>query len=253
MKKIAFFDSGVGGLNVLKEALRILPHESYFYYADVDHAPYGTKSTQAVKQYVLSAVKFIINLDIKALVIACNTATSVAINDLRQRYTFPIIGMEPAVKPALAKCVSDEDKILVLATPLTLQETKLADLITTISTKDRIDLLPFPELTKFAENFELNSERVKTCIKEKLQNYNLNNYQALVLGCTHYLFFKDLFAQILPKKIVIMDGAEGTVLRLKSLLTEIANIGEPEVAFYFAGREVTDPERLQVLQEIVTL
>jgi glutamate racemase len=220
MKKIAFFDSGIGGLNVLKEALKILPNEHYIYYADTDHAPYGNKSAEEIKQYVLSAVEFIVDLKIKALVLACNTATSIAIYDLRSRYKFPIIGMEPAIKPALQKCKNTDDKILLLATPLTLQEAKLDNLIASMSATDKIDLLPLPELVTFAEQGDFKSKAVISYIKGKLANYNLNNYKAVVLGCTHFLFFKDLFAKIFPKHIDVIDGCIGAVLRLKDLLTE---------------------------------
>jgi glutamate racemase len=244
MKKIAFFDSGIGGLNVLKIALKILPNEHYIYYADSDHVPYGNKSAEEIKKYVLSAVEFIVDLKIKALVLACNTATSIAIDDLRRRYKFPIIGMEPAIKPALQKCKNIDDKILLLATPLTLQEAKLDNLIASMSATDKIDLLPLPELVTFAEQGDFKSNAVISYIKKKLIHYNLANYQAVVLGCTHFLFFKDLLAKIFPKHTSIIDGCMGTVLRLKDLLTEnnLLNKGNDAatIEFYSSGRPCRD-------------
>lgn len=101
--RIAFFDSGIGGLTVLKQALAALPNEEYLYFADTRNVPYGLKPKDQVQSHILAAAEFLFKQDIQALVVACNTATSVAISGLRQRYAIPIIGMEPAVKPALAK------------------------------------------------------------------------------------------------------------------------------------------------------
>ena len=101
--KIGFFDSGIGGLTVLKEAIKILPNEDYIYYADTVNAPYGTKLRETVRKHIFTAVEFLSTLGVDILVIACNTATSVAANELRSNYFFPIVGMEPAVKPAIEK------------------------------------------------------------------------------------------------------------------------------------------------------
>ncbi len=270
MKKIAFLDSGIGGLNVLNTALKILPYEHYIYYADSDHVPYGNKPAAEIKQYILSAAEFLANLDIKALVIACNTATSIAVDDLRKLYKFPVIGMEPAIKPALQKCKNANDKVLLLATPLTLREAKLAKLIASMSATDKIDMLALPELVVFAEQLYSNlssrgvhisssrgltagsrfpacagndSEQLISYLKEKLVPYNLENYKAVVFGCTHFLFFKELFADLLPKHISIIDGAMGTILRLKDLLIKnnLLNIdtSPATVEFYRSGRRVT--------------
>ena len=123
--KIGFFDSGIGGLTVLSEALKRLPHHEYLYYADTEHAPYGKRPKEEVLMYVLEAVDFLVQQGAQMIVIACNTATSIAITTLREKYDIPIIGMEPAVKPAI-ECVSDGSKrVLVTATPLTLKEEKM--------------------------------------------------------------------------------------------------------------------------------
>jgi glutamate racemase len=124
---IGVFDSGIGGLTVLKEAIKLMPHENYFYYADTKHVPYGTKPKDEVAGYIFDAVDFFARQGVEALVVACNTATSIAINDLRVKYSFPIIGMEPAVKPAVEKV--DHRRVLVLATPITVKEKKLHDLV----------------------------------------------------------------------------------------------------------------------------
>ena len=126
--RIAFFDSGIGGLTVLHQAKKLMPQEDYLYYADTDHVPYGSKTKEEIRRYVEEAVDFIAAQDVKALVVACNTATSVAIQSLRARYSFPILGMEPAVKPAV-KNIAVSKRVLVTATPVTLREQKLHDLL----------------------------------------------------------------------------------------------------------------------------
>ena len=128
--KIGFFDSGIGGITVLNEAIKQLPNEDYIYFADTDNTPYGVKPKDEVKKYILAAIDFIYAKGVDAIVIACNTATSIAIEDLREKYNIPILGMEPAVKPAIEKNHSTNKRVLVTATPLTLKEEKLKNLMT---------------------------------------------------------------------------------------------------------------------------
>ena len=123
--KIGFFDSGIGGLTVLSEALKRLPNHEYLYYADTVHAPYGPKPKEEVREYVFKAIEFLVNEGAQIIVIACNTATSIAVSELRQKYSIPIIGMEPAVKPAIESVENSTKRVLVTATPLTLKEEKL--------------------------------------------------------------------------------------------------------------------------------
>ena len=120
---IGVFDSGIGGLTVLKKIVEILPDEKYIYYADTDNVPYGTKPKEEVKEYINQAVNFLISKNVKAIVIACNTATSIAVKELRENYTLPIIGIEPAAKPAVEN--RGEKRVLIMATPTTIKEEKL--------------------------------------------------------------------------------------------------------------------------------
>jgi glutamate racemase len=152
---IGFFDSGVGGLTVLAEALRQLPEENYIYYADTEHVPYGIRNKDEVRRFVLQAVDFMAAQNIKALVVACNTATSIAINNLRQKYDFPVLGMEPAVKPAVEKNGTQKGlkRVLVAATQLTLREQKYQDLVSRVDQDHIVDGIALPELVEYAENF----------------------------------------------------------------------------------------------------
>jgi len=252
--RIGFFDSGIGGLSVLFEALRQLPHEDYLYYADDANVPYGNKSREEIRCCVFEAVDFLAGMDIKALVVACNTATSAAIQDLRQKYSFPIIGMEPAVKPAV-KSVAGK-RVLVFATPLTLRESKFILLLDQVDIHNTVDYLPLQELVTFAESFQFDRAVIMSYLKECLKDYDLNRYGAVVLGCTHFPFFKNHIREIFPGGTLIVDGNRGTVQNLKNTLTSMGKIheGKGQVAYYRSGQRVTEDytmERyLQLLRQI---
>lgn len=236
--RIGFFDSGVGGITVLHEALCQLPAENYIYYADTQNVPYGTKSKEEVREYILQAVDFMANEGIKALVVACNTATSIAINELRRKYSFPILGMEPAVKPAVENNCTR--RVLVVATPLTLQEEKYKNLITKLGHAHIIDGVALPELVGFAESFVFDEKIILSYLKEKLNSYNLKDYGTVVLGCTHFPFYKEVFRQLFPTDTCIVDGNKGTINYLKRVLTEknlCADEGQrSSLIFYSSGK-----------------
>ncbi len=237
---IGFFDSGVGGITVLAEALRQLPQENYIYYADTDHVPYGTKSKDAVRKYVLEAAEFMAAQGIKALVVACNTATSIAITDLRAKFSFPILGMEPAVKPAVEK--NGSKRILVTATPLTLREEKYQNLITRFDPAHIVDGLALPELVDFAERFVFDRNVVKSYLMQKLSAYDLSLYGTVVLGCTHFPFYKECFKEVFPVGTDIIDGSTGTVNYLKKIMTAhgLGEDGRGEITYYASKKKIED-------------
>jgi glutamate racemase len=242
--QIGFFDSGIGGITVLYEAIKMLPNEDYIYYADTQNVPYGTKPKDEVKKYIFNAIDFIIKQGVKAIVVACNTATSVAIEELRVKYKIPLIGMEPAVKPAVEKNINK--RILVTATALTLKEEKLQNLIAKLHCKYIIDLLPLSELVQFAERFEFDKQIILPYLQEQLSGYNLNDYDAIVLGCTHFLFYKDMFRKLLPSHINIIDGNIGTVKNLSRILKEKSSVneGNGNIVYYNSGIKVEDESEL---------
>ncbi|MBU6340063.1 MAG: glutamate racemase [Bacteroidetes bacterium] len=236
MPAIGFFDSGIGGLTVLREARQLLPKEDYLYYADSDHAPYGTKSREMVLSLFLAATDFLMDHRVKAIVVACNTATSVGIEAARARYNIPVIGMEPAVKPALL--AAKDKRVLVFATKLTLQLDKFRNLVDRIDTENRVDYLPLQELVEFAENFEFDDNTILPYLKTQWSNINLNQYGAVVLGCTHFPFFRHQFKKLLPPEVQIIDGNLGTVKNLQARLKENLNKGEGSVRYFRSGREL---------------
>ncbi|AIY11263.1 glutamate racemase [Paenibacillus polymyxa] len=218
--KIGFFDSGLGGITVLSEALRRLPNENFVYMADTLHVPYGTKTPQEVLGYVKASVQTILKEDIKALVIACNTATSIAVAELRKEYKFPIIGMEPAVKPAVEMNRANGKRVLVLATPLTLKQSGYAALVSRVDDHGSADSLPLPELVQYCEQLNFDRTELFNYFNHKLSSFNLDVYGTVVLGCTHYPFYKEILRELLPSHIQLIDGSQGTVKRLKQVLSE---------------------------------
>lgn len=233
---IAFFDSGIGGLTVLKSAIALLPYENYIYYADTKNVPYGTKTKEEIKKFIFNAVDFLAGKNIKILVVACNTATSAAINDLRKIYKFPIVGMEPAIKPAIENNL--DKKILVLATTFTLKEEKLENLIKSLDKKNKIEKLAMDNLVAYAERFEFNSMEVKSYIKNKLDTVNLEEYETIVLGCTHFIFYKQIIKELIPENIEIIDGNEGTINNMIRILKGnklLNHEKESNIVFYSSG------------------
>ena len=253
--KIGIFDSGIGGLSLLNEALQRLPRAEFIYYADVDHVPYGEKSPEEILEFSEKAMDFLIKEGARAVVIACNTATSVAVKDLREKYeaepySLPIIGMEPAVKLALDSF--ENGRILAAATPVTVKGKKLFQLIEKYDKERRTDTLPLPGLVRLAEEGLFGTEEADDYIKGVLSNYDLSEYSALVLGCTHFNYFKDSFRRILPPSVRIIDGVDGTVRRLISRLQGEETNGLGGVEFYESGRKVENKERFLSLLRILS-
>ncbi len=250
--KIGIFDSGIGGITVLHEVLKILPNEEYIYYADTINVPYGPKPKEEVKKYVFHAIDFLVSQKVQAVVIACNTATSVAIEDLRANYSIPIIGMEPAVKPAVEHNKDSTKRVLVTATALTLKEEKLKNLISKVDSHHIVDLLPLPELVRFAECCIFEEQTVLAYLQKQLAAFELNRYETVVLGCTHFPFYKDVFRKLFPPHVTIIDGASGTARNLYRILNEmdIYSEGNGRVTFYNSGIKVEDNNTLNKYREL---
>jgi len=244
---IGIFDSGIGGLTVLKQIIKKLPSEKYIYYADTDNVPYGTKPKEEVKKYINQAVEFLMSQNVKAIVIACNTATSIAVNELREKYTIPIIGIEPAAKPAVEN--RGAKRVLIMATPTTIREEKLKILLEELNAVEYVDLVPMPKLVKFAEKGDFKSNEVIQYIQQELKQYNLNDYSELVLGCTHFPFFKETLLNIFPKNIQIIDGSIGVANRLKNVLEEKELLGNNkyEIEYYYSGTIAQNKDELNNL------
>lgn len=207
---IGIFDSGLGGISVLREMKKILPCENYIYMGDSKNAPYGTKRTSEVYELSKHWVEYFLERNAKAIVIACNTATSAAAARLRKLYTdIPIIGLEPALKPAATKYADTGKKILVLATELTLREDKFQHLLHQYSDKAEILLLPAPGIVELVEADKADSEEMLSYIENLLSPYIVKNISGVVLGCTHFPFAKWAIKKVLGENVEFFDGAEG--------------------------------------------
>lgn len=248
--KIGLFDSGIGGLTVLAHLKRLLPDEEYLYYADTDNVPYGTKSTEKIYEYSRQATEFLRKQGAEIICIACNTATSVAANRLREEYDLPIIGIEPAVKPAV-NSIEDDKRILVLATPVTVREKKLKDLIDRVDLEHQVDMLSLEKLPMFAENGDFDSDILKTYLKESFSNFDTSKYSRVVLGCTHFIHFVDAIRLYFDNDVVFLDGSEGTARNIKRCVSNLKSSGEYRVSFYKSGRPVVDEKTLDFYNMIL--
>lgn len=229
--KIGIFDSGIGGLSVLHLALKYLPNDHFIYYADVKNVPYGEKTREEIIKYVDDIIQFMINKGAQAIVIACNTATSAAIQYMREKYSLPIIGMEPAIKKAID--TYGKHRVLVIATPITIKGEKIHNLVNRVDKHHLVDLVALPKLVHFAENLNFQSDEVYQYLSDELSKYPLDEYSSLVLGCTHFNYFKDTLRSLLPSNIHIIDGNEGTVKHLIEYVTQHEN--KQSIEFYFSG------------------
>lgn len=215
--KIGIFDSGIGGLSLLLCAGKLLPRAEFLYFADTDNVPYGEKSREDIIRFSDTAVDFLYGKGSDAVVVACNTATSAAIIDLRKKYesgdgAIPIVGMEPAVKRAIDLCSGG--RILTAATPLTVKGAKLKNLLDRFDTGKRTDAIPLPGLVRLAEAGDFNGAEEYIRGEIDSRGIDISRYSALVLGCTHFNYFKDSFRNILPDGARIVDGTLGTVSQL---------------------------------------
>lgn len=243
--KIAFFDSGLGGLSVLHHARKAIPRADFLFYADEDHVPYGEKSRADILRYVTEAFDFLVGEGADAIVVACNTATSVAITAMRRRCRIPIIGMEPAVKRALD--LDGSRRVLVAATPVTVKGEKLRLLLSRIDRRHLVDCIALPRLVTFAEREEFRSESVTGYLREALAPFRLEDYSAFVLGCTHFNYFKDTLRALLPTNVRFVDGNAGAVRELIHELggeAALPQAGESRTRCYYSGRPVTDKATL---------
>ena len=214
---IGVIDSGVGGISVLTELKKQLPNEDFIYFGDCAHAPYGTKTKEEVSLLAQKAVELLLKQNVKAIVIACNTATAAAAEFLRECHPdLPIIGMEPAIKPACA--VKPHPRVLVLATPMTLRLEKFRNLEERLSGEANFDLLPCPKLVTIVESGHLDTGEAAEYLTSLLKEAALPPPDAIVLGCTHFPFLKKEIRSVFAEKIPLFDGAAGTARQLKKCL-----------------------------------
>ncbi len=217
---IAVFDSGVGGISVLKELVTLLPNENFRYFGDSANAPYGTKTSEQVLELTKMHIERMIAEGAKAVVIACNTATSAAANELRELYPdVPIIGIEPALKTAAL--LGEHPSVLVMATPMTLRLEKFNRLLEKYQDHGDIHLLPCKGLVERIESGDLFGASMEEFLAKLLAEYIENPVDSVVLGCTHYPFVRPIIQKLLGENVKIIDGSLGTAKELKRRLESV--------------------------------
>lgn len=221
---IAVFDSGVGGISVLRKLRQLMPRERFLYFGDSVNAPYGIRSTQQVRQLTLAAVQKLMDQGCKALVVACNTATAAAIEDLRSRYPEKIIvGIEPAVK--LAANHHPGGRVGVMATQVTLQEEKFEGLVARCGDSLEVTRIAAPGLVELVEAGKADSPEAEALLRPILEPYR-GRLDALVLGCTHYPFARKAIARILGEETELLDGSLGTARETRRRLEAVDLLSE---------------------------
>ena len=215
---IAVFDSGVGGISVLRHLRRVMPGERYLYFGDSANAPYGTRTKQEVGALTFAAARRLVGQGVKALVVACNTATSAAIGDLRAAYPeLIVIGIEPALKLAADRFPGAG--IGVMATPMTLREEKFENLMHRYETVSRVYKLPAPGLVELVEQGRADSPEAEALLTALFAPY-LGKLDAVVLGCTHYPFAAKAISRVLGEEVALLDGGDGTARETRRRLEE---------------------------------
>lgn len=234
---IGIIDSGVGGLSIAKAIQSALPNEHLIYIADSKYAPYGEKTPHQIEQRVRALIQVLQQKSIKALVIACNTATVNLIAQLRQNYQLPIIGVEPGVKPAAAQ--TKTKKIAVLATESTINSQAFRTFVTDFSQDNQLFLTPCPKFVPLIEGEKMGSAEANQAIAEYVKPLIEQGCDQIVLGCTHYPFLKQDIAKVAQGKAKIIDTSEAVARQVKHILTEHAllnpNAHQGQIAFYTSG------------------
>ena len=217
-RPIGVMDSGVGGISVLKHIQALLPYEDLVYFADSKYAPYGNKTPAEITARCFEIADFLIAKDVKALVVACNTATAASIDSIRGKYSLSIIGMEPAVKPAAE--VSKNGVIGVLATVGTLKSAQFAALLESYGRNVKVVTQACVGLVERIERGELNTPETKALIRQYSLPLLAEGADTIVMGCTHYPFVKDVIREIVGTEINLVDTGAAVAKQLKHLLEE---------------------------------
>ena len=226
-RPIGVLDSGLGGISVLRELVKLMPGEDFIYYGDSANAPYGTRTPEEVIDLTKKDVEFLLERGAKAIVVACNTATSVAIKELRAAYeeVLPVIGIEPALKPAVK--AKEHSKVVVMATPMTLSQTKFNSMMHIYEDDANIIKMPCPGLVEYIESGVLDGPVLDAYLEKQFAPYDKAEIDAVVLGCTHYPLIREVIQKHLPG-VFVYDGGFGTAKQTKRRLAERGLLSDRE-------------------------
>ena len=216
-KPIGIFDSGIGGLTVVKELKKQLPNEQLIYFGDTARIPYGTKSKELIRQFAVEDAQFLIQFDIKLLIVACNTASSLAIDTLREHFSLPIVGVvKPGARAAAEK--SQNKRIGVIGTPSTINSGAYAEEIRKQINTDDIYSQACPMLVPLVEEGWLGGEITRLTLEKYLKNLISKDVDTLILGCTHYPLLKSSIEKVTRGRMTLIDSGLETAKRVKEIL-----------------------------------
>lgn len=249
---IVVFDSGVGGISVLRELVKLMPQERFLYFGDSANAPYGTKATSQVRDLTLQNMAGLMARGAKAAVIACNTITSAAIEDLRMAYPQEIIvGIEPAVK--LAAELRPHGHILVMATDVTLREHKFEELSARFSGEHPIEAIHCPGLVERVEAGETEGPAMERFLRELLEPHLKENTAAVVLGCTHYPFARKTVQKVVGPDVLVVDGGPGTARETQRRLLAAGLLRTDGPGWVHLESSDPSPRRLKMMEQLLKL
>ena len=237
MNPLAIFDSGVGGLSVAREIRRALPSEDLLYVADSAYCPYGDRSDAEVRERTLAVGRHLAGAGAKLIVVACNTATGAALEELRKAVDVPVVGLEPAVK--IAARVTRAARIGVMATASTVRSERLARLIRSHADGIEVKSVPCPGLADLVEDGHLDDAALQIRLEELTRPLRKAGVDAVVLGCTHYAFVAPALARVLGPGVQLVDSAAAIARRVEHLLREaggLANGGPGSMRALTTGR-----------------
>jgi len=233
---IGVFDSGVGGLSVMNEIAEELPHEDVVYFADTVHCPYGRRTHQEIQRLTRGIVTFLLSQGAKVIVVACNTASAAALYHLRESFSLPIVGMEPAVKPAVER--TDSKVVGVIATEATFQGALFASLVERFATDIEVLTQTCPGLVERVEAGLIGDTGTKEMLREYLQPMLGAAIDSLVLGCTHYPFLEPLMREIMGDGVKIIDPSPAVARQTRRVLKREGLLrarGQGRYTFYTSG------------------
>jgi len=241
---VGVFDSGVGGLSVLRHIRKLLPSEHLFYVADSAQVPYGPKGADFVRARALHIAEFLLDQGAKALVVACNAATAAAVATLRERHPWPVVGVEPALKPAAAR---SSGVVAVLSTELTLGSEKFGNLLGRWGSSVEVLVTPCPGWVALVEQGELKGERARELVQRQLAPLLRQGVDTFVLGCTHYPFLTPVIREVVGPGAAILETGEAVARQLKRRLTAEGLLSPSEElgreAFFTSG----DPSAVEAV------
>lgn len=246
---VGIFDSGIGGLTVFKEVRKEVPYEDIVYFGDTAHVPYGTKSKETITRFSIDNVLFLQSFDVKMVIVACNTASSLALEALQQRFTMPVIGViEPGAREALQR--TKNGRIGVIGTKSTIGSNAYETCLKRLDPAVKVYSNACPLFVPFVEEGWLDGEVVTKVARTYLETLKTFKIDTLILGCTHYPLLAPVIRKIMGSKVGLVNSAEETAKEAKRLLAKTgleaaARAKAPSLRFYVSD----EPEQFRTLGE----